>query len=77
MITLENNSNSLVINVDTEMSYIVPKGKAIAVQSDDADTVDNKLVASRKTLISLKASNVEGYTSASASDLANALKSML
>ena len=60
MITLENNSNSLVINVDTEMSYIVPKGKAIAVQSDDADTVDIKLVASRKTLISLKASNVEG-----------------
>lgn len=74
MITLENNSNSLVI-MDTEMSYIVPKGKAIAVQSDDADTVDIKLVASRKTLISLKASNVEGYTSAS--DLANALKSML
>ena len=74
MITLENSKNSLMI-MDTEMSYIVPKGKAIAVQSDDADTVDIKLVASRKTLIPLKASNVEGYTSAS--DLANALKSML
>lgn len=76
MITLSNSDNSLMITyVEQDVDYILPKGVAIAIQSDDTDTVDLKMIATRKTVLSLKASDVQGYSTAR--QLAEALQSML
>lgn len=76
MITLSNTENSLMITyVEQDVDYILPKGVAIAIQSDDTDTVDIKMIATRKTVLSLKASDVQGYSTAR--QLAEALQEML
>lgn len=76
MITLNNSDNSLMITyVEQDVDYILPKGVAIAIQSDDTDTVDLKMIATRKTVLSLKASDVQGYSTAR--QLAEALQEML
>lgn len=76
MIKLNNTDNSLMITyVEQDVDYILPKGVAIAIQSDDTDTVDLKMIATRKTVLSLKASDVQGYSTAR--QLAEALQSML
>lgn len=76
MITLNNTDNSLMITyVEQDVDYILPKGKAMAIQSDDTDTVDLKMIATRKTVLSLKASDVQGYSTAR--QLAEALQEML
>lgn len=76
MITLTNTDNSLMITyVEQDVDYILPKGVAIAIQSDDTDTVDLKMIATRKTVLSLKASDVQGYSTAR--QLAEALQEML
>lgn len=76
MITLNNTENSLMITyTEQDVDYIIPKGVAIAIQSDDTDTVDLKMIATRKTVLSLKASDVQGYSTAR--QLAEALQEML
>lgn len=76
MIKLNNTDNSLMITyVEQDVDYILPKGVAIAIQSDDTDTVDLKMIATRKTVLSLKASDVQGYSTAR--QLAEALQEML
>lgn len=76
MITLNNTDNSLMISFnDMDVNYIIPKGKAMAVQSDDTDTVDIKMIATRKTVYSLDVKDVQGYSTAK--QLAEALQSML
>ena len=76
MIKLNNSDNSLMITyVEQDVDYILPKGVAIAIQSDDTDTVDLKMIATRKTVLSLKASDVQGYSTAR--QLAEALQEML
>lgn len=76
MITLTNTDNSLMITfTEQDVDYIIPKGKAIAIQSDDSDTVDIKMIATRKTVYSLDVKDVEGYSTAR--ELAEALKEML
>lgn len=74
MIELNSTDTSLMISMtDKDLDYIIPKGVAIAVQSDSTDTVDIKMVATRKTILSLK--DVEGYSTAR--ELAEALQTML
>lgn len=76
MITLNNTDNSLMISFDyMDVDYIIPKGKAMAVQSDDTDTVDIKMIATRKTVYSLDVKDVQGYSTAQ--ELAEALQEML
>ena len=76
MITLNNTENSLMISLDyMDADYIIPKGVAIAIQSDDTDTVDIKMIATRKTVYSLDVKDVQGYSTAK--QLAEALQSML
>lgn len=76
MITLTNTDNSLMITfTEQDVDYIIPKGKAMAVQSDDSDTVDIKMIATRKTVYSLDVKDVDGYSTAE--ELAEALQSML
>lgn len=76
MITLNNTENSLMISLDyMNADYIIPKGVAIAIQSDDTDTVDIKLIATRKTVYSLDVKDVQGYSTAK--QLAEALQEML
>lgn len=76
MIKLNNTENSLMITYTEQgVDYILPKGVAIAIQSDDTDTVDLKMIATRKTVLSLKASDVQGYSTAR--QLAEALQEML
>lgn len=76
MIKLTSSDNSLMITfVEQDVDYIIPKGVAIAIQSDDTDTVDIKMIATRKTVHSLKANEVEGYSTAK--QLAEALQEML
>lgn len=76
MIKISNTENSLMITyVEQDVDYILPKGVAIAIQSDDTDTVDLKMIATRKTVLSLKASDVQGYSTAR--QLAEALQEML
>lgn len=58
-----------------DADYIIPKGVAIAIQSDDTDTVDIKLIATRKTVYSLDVKDVQGYSTAK--QLAEALQEML
>ena len=76
MIKLNNTDNSLMISFDhMDVDYIIPKGKAMAVQSDDTDTVDIKMIATRKTVYSLDVKDVQGYSTAK--QLAEALQEML
>lgn len=76
MITLNNTENSLMISLDyMDADYIIPKGVAIAIQSDDTDTVDIKMIATRKTVYSLDVKDVQGYSTAK--QLAEALQEML
>ena len=76
MITLNNTDNSLMISFDyMDVDYIIPQGKAMAVQSDDTDTVDIKMIATRKTVYSLDVKDVQGYSTAR--QLAEALQKML
>lgn len=76
MIKLNNTENSLMISLDyMDADYIIPKGVAIAIQSDDTDTVDIKLIATRKTVYSLDVKDVQGYSTAK--QLAEALQEML
>lgn len=76
MIKISNTENSLMITyVEQDVDYILPKGVALAIQSDDTDTVDLKMIGTRKTVLSLKASEVQGYSTAR--QLAEALQSML
>ena len=76
MITLTNTDNSLMITfTEQDVDYIIPKGMAMAVQSDDSDTVDIKMIATRKTVYSLDVKDVDGYSTAE--ELAEALQSML
>lgn len=76
MIKLSNTENSLMISLDyMDADYIIPKGVAIAIQSDDTDTVDIKLIATRKTVYSLDVKDVQGYSTAK--QLAEALQEML
>lgn len=76
MIKISNTENSLMISLDyMNADYIIPKGVAIAIQSDDTDTVDIKLIATRKTVYSLDVKDVQGYSTAK--QLAEALQEML
>lgn len=76
MITLNNTENSLMISIsEMDVDYIIPKGKAIAIQSDDTDTVDIKMISTRKTVYSLDVKDVDGYSTAR--ELATALQEML
>lgn len=76
MITLTNTDNSLMITfTEQDVDYIIPKGKAMAIQSDNTDTVDIKMIATRKTIYSLDVKDVDGYSTAE--ELAEALQSML
>lgn len=76
MITLTSTDNSLMISIGgQDVDYIIPKGMAIAIQSDNTDTVDIKMIATRKTVYSLDVKDVDGYDTAS--ELAEALQTML
>ena len=76
MIELNNTENSLMISIsEQDVDYIIPKGMAIAIQSDDTDTVDIKMIATRKTVYSLDVKDVDGYSTAQ--ELAEALQEML
>lgn len=76
MIKLNNTDNSLMITyTEQDVDYIIPKGVAIAIQSDDTDTVDLKMIGTRKTVHSLDVKDVQGYSTAK--QLAEALQSML
>lgn len=76
MVKINNTENSLKITYTEQgVDYILPKGVAIAIQSDDTDTVDLKMIATRKTVHSLDVKDVQGYSTAK--QLAEALQSML
>lgn len=76
MIKLTSSDNSLMISyTEQDVDYIIPKGVAIAIQSDDTDTVDLKMIGTRKTVHSLDVKDVQGYSTAK--QLAEALQEIL
>lgn len=75
MINILNSTNVCTIDLGNGKRYTFPKGVIIATQNDNSDTVNIKLKASRKTILSINYKNVSSPSSSSSEELISLLNS--
>ena len=74
--TIEKYNNSLII-VNGDMTYCYPLNSIILIANDNCDSVNIRVKASRKNLLTFRYQDVTNIASTSAGDLCNKISNLI